>query len=145
MVTFLRRNWNKYSKLGKKRKTKLTWRRPSGRHNKMRKKRRGYPKTVEVGYKNDKKIRGSLKEKMPVIVLNIKDLENVKSKQIAVIGNVGKKKKLEIINKAKEKNIELHNVNIKKFLKENTKPKKKKEKEEKKETKVSEKETEGKK
>jgi len=55
MKKFLRRTWNRYTKLGRKRKKKQKWRRPTGRDNKMREKRRGYPKIVSVGYKNSGK------------------------------------------------------------------------------------------
>ena len=47
---FLRRTSSRYSKLGKGRKKKQIWRRPTGRHNKMRNKRNGYPVIVSIGY-----------------------------------------------------------------------------------------------
>ncbi|MEN7982006.1 MAG: eL32 family ribosomal protein [Nanoarchaeota archaeon] len=119
---FLRRTWNRYSKLGKGRKKKQKWRNPTGRDNKMREMRRGYPSVISVGYKKDKKLRGTLDEKKPVIVLNISDLEKLGKNEIAIIGRVGKKKKIEILKIAKEKKIEIYNFNIKKFLKENKKP-----------------------
>ena len=40
-MKFKRRIWNRYSKLGKKRKKKQVWRRPTGRDNPMREKKRG--------------------------------------------------------------------------------------------------------
>src|SRR3989338_7802299 len=135
MTKFLRRTSKHYSKLGKKRKNKQTWRRPTGRDNKMREKRRGYPVVVSIGYRKDKKIRGMIEDKKPLIIMNIKDLNNIKKDQIAVVGNIGKKKKIEIIKKAEEKKIEIKNVNSKKFLnkieKENKKKESKKTKEEK--------------
>jgi len=45
---FLRRLTNRYLKLGKKRKKKQKWRKPKGRHNKMREKERGYPAVVSI-------------------------------------------------------------------------------------------------
>ena len=83
----------------------------------MREKRRGYPAVISVGYKNDKALRGTLKEKRPVMIMNVKDLEKVGKDQIAVIGKLGKKKKLEIAKVAKEKKIEMYNMNAIKFLK----------------------------
>lgn len=121
MVTFLRRTSNRYSRLGKKRKKKQVWRRPTGRDNKMREKRRGYPAVVSVGYKRSKKIKGKIKDKTPKIVKNLKELEELKKDEIAVIGKIGTKKKVEIVKKAKEKGIEIYNVNIKKFLKKHQK------------------------
>jgi len=134
---FLRRTWNRYSKLGKGRKNKQKWRRPAGRDNKMREKRRGYPAVIEVGYKNDKVIRGMLNEKNPITVMNVKDLEKIGKNDIAVIGKIGMKKKLEIAKTAKEKKIEIFNMNSEKFMKQNKKPEKKKS--ESKETKTVEK------
>lgn len=129
MTKFLRRTWKRYSKLGRKRKKKQVWKRPKGRDNKMREKRKGYPVVVSLGYKKPKKIMHKLKEKTPVIVNNVGDIEKIKKNEIAIIGHVGKKKKIEIIKKIKEKKIVVYNVNVNKFLKElNKKPDKNKEK-----------------
>ena len=114
---FLRRIWGRYSKLGKRRKKKQVWRKPTGRDNKMREKRKGYPAVVSVGYKQDKKLRGNLEGKTPRLVQNVKDLESIKKNEIAIIGNIGKKKKIEIAKKAKEMKIEIYNLNAKTFLK----------------------------
>jgi large subunit ribosomal protein L32e len=114
---FLRRIWGRYSKLGKRRKKKQVWRKPTGRDNKMREKRKGYPAVVNVGYKKDKKSKGNIEGKTPVLVQNVKDLESIKKHEIAIVGNIGKKKKIEIAKKAKEMKIEIYNLNIKTFLK----------------------------
>ena len=129
-MTFLRRISNRYSKLGKRRKKKQVWRRPTGRDNKMREKRRGYPARVSIGYKNAEKEKA-------IIIQNPKELEKVNKKSIIVAGNVGKKKKIEIAKKAKELKIQLSNFNIDVFLKKN-KLKKKEKKEESKEKKPKE-------
>jgi large subunit ribosomal protein L32e len=117
MVKFLRRTWNRYLKLGKKRKKKQVWRKPKGRDNKMREKRKGYPATVSIGYKKDKKIRGDVEDKNPVIIQNTKELKAIGENEIVIIGNVGKKKKIEIVKKAKEMKINIYNLNTEKFLK----------------------------
>ena len=117
MVEFVRRIWSRYSKLGKRRKKKQVWRRPTGRDNKMREKRRGYPAVVSIGYQKSKKIKGKIQGKESVIVSNIKDLEKIKKNQIIILGRMGKKKKIEVSKKAKEKGLEIYNLNIKKFLK----------------------------
>jgi len=122
MVKFLRRTSNRYSKLGKGRKKKQKWRKPRGRDNKMREKRKGKPAVVSIGYK--KKLRGIIKNKKPIMVRNIKDFEKVKKNEIAVMGNIGKKKKIELAKKAKDMKIQIHNLNIEKFLKENIKKQK---------------------
>jgi len=117
MVKFLRRTWKRYSKLGRKRKKKQVWRRPTGRDNKMREKIKGHPPIVEIGYKKDKKLRGTIKNKYPKVIKNIKELDKVGKNHIVIVGNIGKKKKIEIVKRAKEKKIKIHNINIKKFLK----------------------------
>ncbi len=129
MVKFLRRSWDRYSKLGKGRKKKQVWRKPRGRDNKMREKRKGYPVVVSIGYKKP----GKKIDEKKLIIMNVRDLNKVKENKIVIIGKVGTKKKIEIVKKANEKKIKIHNLNVKKFLKElEKKEKKTKEKENKK-------------
>jgi large subunit ribosomal protein L32e len=111
------------------------WRKPTGRDNKMREKRKGYPAVVSIGYRSDKTVRGSIEEKQPIMVYNVKDLLKLKKEEIAIIANVGKKKKLEIAKKAQEMKIEVHNINLNKFLKKNEKVKEEKTKDKTKEKK----------
>ncbi len=121
---FLRRTSKRYVKLGKGVKKNQKWRKPTGRDNKMREKKKGYPAVVKIGYKAEKASRGVLNNKKPIMILNVKDLENVKKNTIAIIGKVGKKKKLEIAKKAKEMKVELYNMNAKNYLKLNEKKRK---------------------
>jgi large subunit ribosomal protein L32e len=136
MPKFLRHTAHKYSKLGLRRKKKKIWRRPTGRDNKMREKRRGHPAVVSIGYSTDKNTRGNVMKKTPVVVRNVQDLQKVQKNQIAMLSGIGKKKKIEIAKKAKELKIEIFMLNIDKFLKVNEKKDKKEEK--KNETKTSE-------
>lgn len=119
-MKFVRRNWNRFSRLGKKRKKKQVWRRAKGRDNKIREKRKGYPIKVMIGFKQTSKPK-------PILVSNINDLEKIKKGEKVIIGKVGMKKKIEIIKKAKGKNIEVLNLNINKILKEVKKKEKLKE------------------
>ena len=119
-IKFLRRSTGNYSKLGRKRKKLQKWRKPKGRDNKMRLKQKSYPRTVEIGYKKDKRIRGKVDGKEVAVVKNIKDIENVKGK-IIILGKIGKKKKLEVAKYVKEKGIKIRNLDVEKFLKENEK------------------------
>lgn len=121
MPKFLRHTSHKYSKLGLRRKKKQIWRRPTGRDNKMREQRRGKPPIVSIGYSKNKKDKGKVNNKIPKIVQNIKDLNNIQKDQIIVLGKVGKKKKIEIAKKAKELKIEVYNFNPERFLKRNSK------------------------
>ena len=117
---FLRRDTKRFSKFGKRRKKLLGWRKPKGRDNKMREKRRGYSTVVKIGYKKE------IQEKI-LMIKNIQDLNNLQGTEKLVLGNVGKKKKIEIAKKAKEMKIKISNLNINSFLKEIEKTKEKKE------------------
>jgi len=117
MVEFLRRSSDRYVKIGKREKKKQKWRKPTGRDNKMREKRRGYPAVVGIGYRKDKKSRWRLKDKKPILVKNLNDLKKINKDEIAIIGKIGKKKKIEIIKEAEERKINFFNINTKKFLK----------------------------
>jgi large subunit ribosomal protein L32e len=123
-LKFLRRNWSKASRLGRKRKNKQVWRSPKGRHSKTRGERKGYPAIVKIGYKQDASTSGLIENKIPVIVNNIKELGRLGKNQIAILGNVGMKKKLEIAKFAKEKKIQISNLNAEKLLKKAEKIKK---------------------
>lgn len=114
---FRRTNSTQYSKLGKGRKKKQVWRRPTGRHNKLRNQMGGHPATVSIGYKSDKISRETIEQKVPVYVYNVADLSRVRENEIPVLGKIGQKKKLEIAKKAKEMDIKLHNLNVNKILK----------------------------
>lgn len=112
MIKFIRRDAGRFSKLGKKRKKLLKWRRPNGRDNKIREHRKGYPVGVKIGFKKDKKESGKINGMVPVRVSNVKDLEKIGKKEIVIIAKVGAKKKMDIIKKAQEKKIEILNLSI---------------------------------
>ena len=114
-IKFLRRETNRYSKLGKRRKKKQRWKNPTGRDNKMRERRRGYPAKVSIGYQN--KSKKDLKNKKNILVRNQNDLEKAKGNKIIVLGKIGKRKKIGIVEKAKEMKIKIKNLNVNKFLK----------------------------
>ena len=122
---FLRRNWDKFSRLGRNKRKKQVWRSPKGRHNKMRLKRKGYPAVVSIGYKRKADERVTLENKKMTIVNNLKELGKIGKEERIIIGKVGNKKRIEIVKKAKEKGIQIYNINVKNFMKktENTKKK----------------------
>jgi len=89
-----------------------SWRRPRGKHNKVRRKWKSRPPMVEVGYGSPREVKGLLSNgKKPVLVHNVEELEKInKEKEVAVIAStVGKRKRLEIIKKAQELGIEIYN------------------------------------
>ena len=107
---FIRRDSNRYSKIGKNRKKLQKWRKPKGRDNKMRERRHGYPKSPSMGYKKPKKEISKIKGKYPKLVYNLKDLDKARKDNIIIIGKVGVKKRLEIIKKVIKMKLTVHNL-----------------------------------
>src|SRR3990167_2865689 len=105
MKKFLRRNSDRHSKLGRNRRKKQSWRKPKGRHNKMRDKRRGYPAIVTKGYRTKREGRGKIEGKKPFVAYNVRDVEKFGRGNLIIIGKVGKKKRVEIAKKLKEMKI----------------------------------------
>lgn len=126
MAKFLRRDVDRYSKFGNGRGKKAKWRKPKGRDNKMREKKKGYTAMVSIGYSTDKKERAKINSKDPVTIRNVQDLEKLTKNQIGVVQRVGKKTKLEIAKKAKELKVELKNLNADSYIKKNEKKEDKK-------------------
>lgn len=116
-IKFLRRDAKRFSKFGNGKGKKAGWKKPTGRDNKMREKRKGYGPVVSIGYRSDKDTRGTLNEKNPILVMNVKDLDKITKADIGVLGKVGNKKKIEIAKKVKEMKIEFQNLNATSFLK----------------------------
>ncbi len=108
---YVRQDSHKKSRLGRGRKKKQKWRRPKGRHSKVRKRIKGHLPRVEIGYGSPKKVKGTINGLKPVIVTSPQDIEKIKPDQIAFVAStVGKKKKLEIVKKALSLNVQLANV-----------------------------------
>ena len=108
---FFRQDTVRHLRLGKKRPKLQKWRRPRGRHSKIRKKRFSYPKKPSIGYRTSKKETGKIMGKIPVVIENLKQLESCTKEHIIILARrVGARKKLELIKRAKDKNLNLLNV-----------------------------------
>ncbi|WP_088336245.1 50S ribosomal protein L32e [Methanopyrus sp. KOL6] len=104
---FRRQEWHRYKRLGEK------WRRPKGRHSKMRRKLKNRPKMPNPGYGSPKKVRGLHPSGYEeVLVYNPKDLEKIDPKRQAarIASRVGKRKRQEILDKAEELGIVVLNA-----------------------------------
>lgn len=93
----------------------LSWRRPRGLDNKIRRKVLGWPPGPSMGYKGPKVARGlhpsGYRE---VIVYNVADLSNVdiNTQAVRIAHTVGKRKRADIIAKAKELNLKILNIKV---------------------------------
>lgn len=106
---FLRQETWKYKKF----RNNPTWRKPRGHSSKMRRKLKGNPPVVSIGYRNPKLVRGYHPCGLPeVTVYSVKELEGLKDVAVR-IGKVGTKNKIEILRKTIEKNLKVLNPKIK--------------------------------
>jgi len=112
---FLRADTFRLSRIGKRRKKLQKWRRPRGKHNKLRLKRFGHPVQPGIGYATQKSQFGKIQELSPIVVNNLQELYSLNKNNIAIISKrTGAKKKMEIIKKAYELNIKIANAGGKK-------------------------------
>jgi len=103
----------------KKRRLSRKWKRPTGLQSKMRHQFKGYSRRVKQGWRSPVEIRGFHQSGLiPVMINNIKELDNLKLNQGIIIGsNVGTRKKLLIMDKAAQLNIKILNIKPEQFKK----------------------------
>lgn len=88
------------------------WRKPDGIDSKMRRKKKGWPKSVEVGYRGPKAARGLHPSGYAeVLIRTVDDVEKVdpKAQAIRIAHTVGARKRIEITARAREKDIRILN------------------------------------
>ena len=103
---FRRQEWFRYKKLGE------AWRRPKGKHSKMREHKKYRPPVVDAGFRGPKKVRylhpSGYRD---VLVHNVNELSKLNKEldAVRIASTVGKKKKLEIYKTAVEKGFKVLN------------------------------------
>jgi len=106
---FRRQEAWRYKRLsGKKEK----WRKAEGIDSKMRLKKKGWPKSPEIGYRGPKKARNLHPSGYEeILVFNADDLDNIDSKSqiVRIAHTVGAKKRVEISTRAEEKGVRVLN------------------------------------
>ncbi len=88
------------------------WRKPDGIDSKMRRKKRGWPKSVEVGYRGPKAARGLHPSGYAeVLIRTVDDVDMVdpKTQAIRIAHAVGARKRIEITARAREKGVHVLN------------------------------------
>jgi len=89
-----------------------SWRKPDGVDSKMRKKVKGWPKSVEVGYRGPKAARylhPSGYAEVLVHTIDDVDIVDPKTQAIRIAHTVGARKRIEITARAREKGIHVLN------------------------------------
>ncbi|MCK5562868.1 50S ribosomal protein L32e [Candidatus Bathyarchaeota archaeon] len=88
------------------------WRKPRGMDSKMRRKKKGWPKSVEIGYRGPKAARGLHPSGyIEVLIHTVDDVEKVnpKTQAIRIAHTVGARKRIEITARAGEMDIHVLN------------------------------------
>lgn len=92
---------------------KEKWRKAEGIDSKMRVKEKGWPKSVEIGYRGPKKARNLHPSGYEeILVFNVDDLDNVDPEKhvVRIAHTVGAKKRVEISTRAEEKGVHILNL-----------------------------------
>lgn len=104
----------------RRKRLKLKWRAPKGRHSSLRNKNRGRRKHPSMGFSSPRAVRGLTREGYKIVLIhNLAELNKIKKGEIAEFSStLGLKKKLELLKKIKEKAMKITNIkNIPEFIK----------------------------
>lgn len=92
-----------------------SWRRPRGLDSKMRKRVKGWPKSVAIGYRGPKEARGLHPSGyVEVLIRNLDDVGGVdpETQAVRIAHTVGGRKRVEILTKAEEMGIRVLNPKV---------------------------------
>lgn len=89
------------------------WKKPRGKHNKIRMRKRGLGKMPKIGYGTSSRDKFDF-----VLVENLKDISNLnKGEKILLRGSIGTRKKILMAEKAREMGLTILNIkDVEKFL-----------------------------
>ncbi|MBT7903554.1 50S ribosomal protein L32e [Candidatus Woesearchaeota archaeon] len=114
--TFLRQDAHKAMRVAK------NWRKPRGLQSKMRLHKKGYCRSVEMGWSSPNAVRGLSREGLELVNISTMDLLlklDPKNDKLIIKATVGLKKRLELLKKAVELGFAVHNyVSVEKFIQE---------------------------
>ncbi|MFW5865595.1 MAG: 50S ribosomal protein L32e [Nanoarchaeota archaeon] len=102
----------------KKKRVSPNWRRPKGRHNKVRLHRKGYVRHISTGYGSPALVRGLSRNGLKQNVITTKDqLHDIdpKTDGIIISSSLGDRKREELVDEATEKGFTLLNMDAKTF------------------------------
>lgn len=112
MRQFLRADTFRLKRLGSHRRKLKKWRRPRGKHNKLRLKRTGHPQMPSIGFGTPRTEEYLIKGKKFQLIQSAQQLTNLpKDTSVILSRRLGAKKKLEIIKQCEEKKITIININ----------------------------------
>lgn len=108
-MVFVRSDITRHKRLGSHRNKLQKWRRPRGRHNKIRRKRMGYPLRVEIGYRSPREGRNTYDGKQPLLIHTMRDLAQATTKHILFFARtLGAKKRIELLRQATERKLTVY-------------------------------------
>lgn len=109
-IKFLRSDTVRHVRIGSKQRKLQKWRKPRGRHSKIRRKHFSYPRQPGIGYKRPAAVSGLVKGTRPVYVASLHELQHVPSGGAIIISRrIGAKKKIDFLRIIQEKKLVLIN------------------------------------
>src|SRR3989344_7252291 len=90
----------------------LKWKKPRGKHNKIRLGKGGKRARPKIGYANTNNLKYKINNLMPFMIKNENDISLIdKNKHIAIISkNLGTKKRIPIIKKLLDSSMQVANI-----------------------------------